>query len=198
MFGPTIQPTLSAVLLKWRLSQYVSSTDIQKMYLLRNKHDKRGVVTKIFPIRETNKSNRLLSAFHPSHEEKRHAHTLFTVVKKLNAIEFWVKYSQSQHFPMDLKNLRNGKPVHVKSKIRNLLPTLDQHGAMRVQVRLKHALMPFAQKHPYIIHGKSTLAMARLIINEAHIKTLHSGTTLAYIRKRFWITNSRNVARFLI
>lgn len=64
--------------------------------------------------------------------------------------------------------------------------------------RLRDALLPENEKHPYILPYKHHVT--DLVIRHSHAATLHGGTalTLNFVRKNFWIVNGRNAVRFNI
>lgn len=94
--------------------------------------------------------------------------------------------------------LKQQKEVLKGSPIATLTPYLDREGLIRVGGRINNATIPYEQKHPVIIPASTDLA--KLIIQDAHISTLHGGitTTIAYIRKKYWIPQLKKSARAAI
>lgn len=76
-----------------------------------------------------------------------------------------------------------------------LNPFLDKYGILRVGGRLENSYVPEYSKHPIIISGESHLA--KLIVADAHEKTLHGGQqlTCSYIRSKYWILRLKNTVK---
>ena len=87
--------------------------------------------------------------------------------------------------------------MRTKSKILKLYQFLH-NDILHVGGRCATAERPDEAMYPQIVPQKS--ALARLIIHNAHLKTLHGGTiqTIAEIRTRFWIPACRNQVRKVI
>lgn len=83
----------------------------------------------------------------------------------------------------------------LKHPFASLCPFLDKHGFLKVGGRLQNAHIDAEQKHPLILPAKSHFT--RLIISDAHLKTMHSGcqNALNYIRHRFWIVRGKNAVK---
>lgn len=103
----------------------------------------------------------------------------------------WIRVIQRQEFQEELHQLEQGAPLASRSKLLRLTPFLDPQGLLRVGGRLKHAALPFWEKHPVILPRKGHFT--ELLIDEAHRRTLHGGAqlTLAALRQRYWILGGR-------
>lgn len=112
-----------------------------------------------------------------------------------NAFRFWIASTQSHHFANDIKRLKRNETVKNCSKLIRLTPFLDDNGILRVGGRLHNSILPFDERHPMIMPADGAVTV--LIIANAHLQVLHGGTqsTLAYIRRRFWIIAARNKVR---
>lgn len=68
-----------------------------------------------------------------------------------------------------------------------LNPFIDSEGIFRVGGRLKNSQLPYQQRHPVILTSGHHLT--RLIIRNAHQRTLHGGIQqmLALLRTQYWI-----------
>ncbi|XP_054278702.1 uncharacterized protein LOC128997139 [Macrosteles quadrilineatus] len=120
------------------------------------------------------------------------AYTPYLTPKELNdSLLFWTGFVQNQAFIEEFKLLKMNKPVHQSSKLYNFNPFFDHDKLIRVGGRLQNASIEYDTKHPFILPKDSLLS--KLIINDAHIRTLHSGTTntLSKVRQRFWILGGR-------
>ncbi|XP_039306398.1 uncharacterized protein LOC113005704 [Solenopsis invicta] len=110
---------------------------------------------------------------------------------------FWLKYIQRDSFPLDRHALRSGKPLASKSSLNLLTPFLDEEELIRVGGRLAHAPLPFTTKHPIVL---TSHPLVELIVQNAHLRSLHAGTqlTLNVLRQEFWLLRGRSVVRAAI
>ncbi|XP_025997293.2 uncharacterized protein LOC113005679 [Solenopsis invicta] len=110
---------------------------------------------------------------------------------------FWLKYIQRDSFPLDRHALRSGKPLASKSSLNLLTPFLDEEELIRVGGRLAHAPLPFTTKHPIVL---TFHPLVELIVQNAHLRSLHAGTqlTLNVLRQEFWLLRGRSVVRAAI
>ncbi|RVE40250.1 hypothetical protein evm_015100 [Chilo suppressalis] len=109
-----------------------------------------------------------------------------------------IKYIQANEFETDLINLKNKGHVQHKSKIAPLHPFLDDHGIIRVGGRLNYSNLNSSAKHPVILSSHSRFT--DLIVEQAHLTTLHGGPrlTLSFIREKYWVVSGmRTVKRIL-
>lgn len=111
---------------------------------------------------------------------------------------FWVKTVQEVWFKEEIALLKKGKTLPRSNAMLRLTPFLDKFGLLRVGGRLHFAKLDPEAKHPPILPRSSSLT--RLIIEDAHIRTLHGGTqaTLSCLRQRFWILGGRVPVRSFI
>ena len=82
------------------------------------------------------------------------------------------------------------------SKIRNLVPFIDEAGMVRATGRLeKSELFTYEQKHPVILPKNHKVS--ELIVQQAHKDVYHSGYSrvVAEVRKKYWIVGVRCMAR---
>lgn len=108
-----------------------------------------------------------------------------------NAKQVWIRHEQERYYSIEINLIKQGRALPAKSSILSLKPMLDDTGVLRVQGRLKHALLPFTTKHPIILHSKS--AFTKLNIRQAHFRAKHGGLqlTLRTIRDEFWIVRGK-------
>ncbi|XP_018375208.1 PREDICTED: uncharacterized protein LOC108768973 [Trachymyrmex cornetzi] len=118
-----------------------------------------------------------------------------TVAELENAMTILVSLAQYRDFGNDIRSLESCGQVSKTSKLRSLVPFLDDHNVMRVGGRLSNAPFPYAQKYPIILPSKHPLT--RLIILHEHYKHLHAGlqALLAAIRVHFWPLHARGTAK---
>jgi hypothetical protein len=115
-----------------------------------------------------------------------------TVEEMENTTHKLIKITQSIHFREELQSIRSHGRVLKKSLLHTLCPTLDSKGILRVGGRIEKANLPFETKHPIILPDKSNFT--RLIVLDAHIRTLHGGplVMLNYIRSKYFIVRGRS------
>lgn len=112
----------------------------------------------------------------------------FIDAKELKTAEYLiVKLEQQQMFTKQFKALKEGK----KEKLKDQLGLYLDDDLIRCAEPYKNFQMPKEKKYPVLISHRGELA--RLIINEAHIRSMHMGlqTTLNEVRQRWWITKGR-------
>ena len=102
-----------------------------------------------------------------------------------------VRLSQQQDFEADINRLRQSLPIQRGNPLRALSPFLDDDQVLRVGGRLTHSQLPYDEKHPVILSGRSHLG--RLLIDWAHLRALHAGfrVTYAYAIQRAWLIGGR-------
>lgn len=105
---------------------------------------------------------------------------------------------QQQEFKDDLKTIQGGQPLKKNKTISTLDPFIDEDGLLRVGGRLQNSELPYNQKHPILLPYNHHVTS--LIIQDAHLKTLHGGNklTLAYLRQRYWIISGKRKVKSLI
>lgn len=81
------------------------------------------------------------------------------------------------------------------SKLRRLSPFQDDNGIIRVGGRLRHATIPYAQKHPILLPRSHRLT--NLLIDDFHKQHKHPGATTlqTIISQQYWIISGRQVIR---
>ena len=115
-----------------------------------------------------------------------------TVQEINDTLRVCVKATQEHYFETEIRDLKSAsKCVPKKSQLHSLSPFLDDNGLLRVGGRINQASVEYEKKHPLIMPSESHLT--RLIILDAHYKTLHGGPQimLNYLRSKFWIMRAR-------
>ncbi|KAL0810597.1 hypothetical protein ABMA28_010714 [Loxostege sticticalis] len=120
---------------------------------------------------------------------------LVTIEETDKTLELCIKQVQEFEFGEEIRHLRLHGFVPKKSVLHNLVPILDQNGLLRVGGRITQASVSFEKQHPIIIPEKSHLA--KLLVADAHIKTLHGGpqVILNFLRSKYWILRVRSLAK---
>lgn len=108
------------------------------------------------------------------------------------------RLSQLEGYPLEIEALMRGKPLRASSPLISLTPFIDSDGVMRVGGRIQDAPVPYAQRHPIILSRHTHVA--QLIIEAAHLRTLHGGVDLTRtsLLQRFWIPRSRPLVKKLL
>ena len=140
----------------------------------------------VFFLVTFSKNHRFNSTFCRVRKLNRHVPNLRTnkrflllPVSELNiAMNTLTQLSQKMFFPQDCKMLALGKPVMKNSPLLSLRPFLDPVGCIRVRGRIQRSFLSYEEKHPLVL-SKFT-HISRLLINNAHILTLHGGTQLTH------------------
>ena len=109
-----------------------------------------------------------------------------------------IKLTQYQDCSEEITRLQEKLNVNKKSPIVKLQPFLDDKGCLRVGGRLRHAPLPFEQKHPLIISHRNIIA--RRLIEYEHLRLLHAGPqlVLASVRTRYWITSGKGFVKGIL
>lgn len=111
-----------------------------------------------------------------------------------NALFWWLRIVQREAFTEDWHRLQRGKEVQGASILSSYLPSAawcDKEQLIRVGGRLRHANLARDARHPIVLPSKHRFTW--LVVNDAHLRTMHGGCqlTLQFIRNRFWIIHGR-------
>ncbi len=111
---------------------------------------------------------------------------------------YWIRIAQEETYFEEIKSLRNNKEISKKSKILKLNPFIDENYLLRLKGRLQESGLSYNERHPIILPKKSELA--KKLIWNAHEQVKHSGinSTLAEIRKMYWIIQARQRIKAII
>ena len=129
-------------------------------------------------------------------KDVRCSHTIHITVHDIEtALSICIKIAQNLNFSEELIQLSRQLDVKGKSKLLSLNPILDHNGIMRVGGRLRHANISESMRHPIILSHASPLS--KLIVSDAHIRTLHGGPQLMlnFIRSKYWILGIKNLVK---
>lgn len=125
-------------------------------------------------------------------QDERKVWPKFITVDEINqSLQMCIRQVQGFAFNEDIKQLKSPGRVAKKSAIYCLHPFLDQNGIVRVGGRISQANVSYDQRHPIILPAKSHLT--RLLISDAHIKTLHGGPQLMlnHIKSKYWVLRGK-------
>ena len=102
-----------------------------------------------------------------------------------------IRTSQRSAFRDEIDALSKNSNALLQNKLQRLNPFLDNDGLLRVGGRLKHAVLPFSQRHPIILPKSHTTT---LIIEQEHRRQLHAGVqaTLYAVRRTYWPIDGRS------
>ncbi|KAL0811523.1 hypothetical protein ABMA28_009914 [Loxostege sticticalis] len=99
-----------------------------------------------------------------------------------NALFVIIKCDQQKHYEKEFACVKANKPV--KGSLSALNPFVDKNGLLRVGGRLENSQLPYAQKHPVILHENLLHAGPKLL--------------LASLNNKFWLINAvREIKRVI-
>ncbi|XP_055912003.1 uncharacterized protein LOC129946017 [Eupeodes corollae] len=125
-----------------------------------------------------------------------HLIELLTTSELQNATFNCIRAAQKQMFPEEIQNLI--KHPSSSKHFGSLHPFIDRNGILRVGGRLQNSNLQFEQQHPVIL--KPEHVFSKLLIWEAHEKTLHGGLQqmVTNLRTKYWILNlKRSVKKYI-
>lgn len=115
-----------------------------------------------------------------------------SLVELKEAEMYHIKKSQLESYPFEIRALLNNQAVSSKSKIRDLMPFLDEYGVMKMKGRIECSPQATTDmKMPMIIDRKHKVT--HLILQEFHERFHHQfqETVVNEVRTRFWIPQLR-------
>ncbi|XP_046145664.1 uncharacterized protein LOC123988949 [Osmia bicornis bicornis] len=115
--------------------------------------------------------------------------------ERASALRAALRVSQQAYFGEELSHLQGHRELKRSSPLASLRPFLDEQGLLRVGGRLANALLPFDERHPYLVSRNCPLAT--LLVRDAHLRTLHGGPQLtrSHMVRQFWILRGRSLVR---
>ena len=107
----------------------------------------------------------------------------------------WDRYVQEKCYADVIKNIRLGRRCNLKEQL-NLI--IDDHGLLRCRGRYENAELTQGARCPKLL--SATEYYTRLIIEDCHYKTMHSGVsqTLAQTRMGYWIPQGRSQVKKVV
>lgn len=102
-----------------------------------------------------------------------------------------IKSVQAESFELEMKCLRDNKPLPTSNTLLKLDPFIDEDGLLRVGGRIHLSSVPENEKHPIILPQKHHFT--KLLIKHVHNEVKHGGLglTVQKIRQNYWIINAR-------
>lgn len=134
----------------------------------------------------------------PFHSQESEPQSLaLTAAECSLARKFWLKQIQADLFSPEIIALSNDRALLSNSAILSLTPFVDSDGLLRVGGRLRHAAVPQRTRQPVILAAHP---LVRLLIEQAHQRSLHAGLqlTLSTLRQEFWILRARTLVKAAI
>ncbi|XP_062538988.1 uncharacterized protein LOC134207280 [Armigeres subalbatus] len=130
-------------------------------------------------------------------DKVNHRNGFLSTAEIKDATLLLVKLAQQEHFAQDLAEISRNGQVKSNSRLKSLFPILV-NGVIRVGGRLRHAPVPYDQRHPMILPDKHRLT--EMVMVYYHRKLLHAGPQLlaAVVRERFWPLRIRNLSRRVV
>ena len=121
--------------------------------------------------------------------------SLITATELKQAEHYLVGRSQARTFPADLQALLHGHALPASSRLKALVPFIDQEKLLRVGGRLCHSNLTLSQQHPLITDSKDIFI--HLLFNHMHICLGHCGPSLLLtsVGSRFHILGARRLSR---
>ena len=117
-------------------------------------------------------------------------------MEELNqAIMYWIRMIQKDHFSDEYKALCKKVRLPTSSPLLSLRPFLDDMGLIRVGGRQQNSKLIYNSQHPLILHRNHPIC--KLIIHSEHLRLLHAGPLLvaASLNRCFHIIGGRRVVR---
>ncbi|XP_070155815.1 uncharacterized protein [Polyergus mexicanus] len=87
---------------------------------------------------------------------------------------YWIRSVQSAYFSSELTIIASGAHLSKSHPLAKFTAFIDHSGILRIGGRLRHSQLDPECKHSAILPRDSYLS--RLIISDAHLRTLHGGT----------------------
>lgn len=131
-------------------------------------------------------------------KDKRSLENYITQEEMEGILQSCIKYYQDLVYRKDIEAIKKEGRVKKRSTLASLSPFLDKNGVMKVEGRLQKADALESFKHPIII--PQNVHLAKLLIKEAHTKTLHGGiqAMMVYIRSKYWVIGLKSAVRKFI
>ncbi|XP_075990161.1 uncharacterized protein LOC142985798 [Anticarsia gemmatalis] len=114
--------------------------------------------------------------------------TIYLTKKEIDeAMERCIKRCQEEELAEELEELKDKGCLAKGKSLKSLNLFFDAKGIIRIGGRLEMSQLEFNEKHPILIPKES--ALTKLLIADAHKKTMHGGPQLmmTYLRSMYWI-----------
>lgn len=102
------------------------------------------------------------------------------------ALLYWIGIAQKCYYSQEIRAFKKKVELPTNSPLRNFAPFVDERGLIHVGGRLENMEAGYEHKHQIFVPPESTIG--KLLIRNAHLRTLHGGNsvTKAFLRQRFW------------
>ncbi|XP_015524649.2 uncharacterized protein LOC107227884 [Neodiprion lecontei] len=113
-------------------------------------------------------------------------------------LTYLMRIPQKAFFSAELQSLKQGQKIAPNSIILRLSPELKSDGLLHVGGRLQNSYLTDEEKHPIILPTNNHIA--KLLVAQAHKKTLHGGPTVvqSHLNRKFWLVRGRNFIRKVV
>ncbi|XP_046472523.1 uncharacterized protein [Neodiprion pinetum] len=113
-------------------------------------------------------------------------------------LTYLMRIPQKAFFSAELQSLKQGQKIAPDSIILRLSPELKSDGLLHVEGRLQNSYLTYEEKHPIILPTNNHIA--KLLVAQAHKKTLHGGPTVvqSHLNRKFWLVRGRNFIRKVV
>lgn len=122
-------------------------------------------------------------------------HGIISVQEQQDALTLLIRTVQNETFQDEMDCLSTSSATRRSSLVRQLKLYLDENGILRSAGRIHNAPLEDTTKYPILLPTHHRLTS--LIVNDAHLRTFHSGlnSTISYIQQKYWIPRSRQCVK---
>mgnify|MGYP002649723710 CR=1 FL=1 len=108
-----------------------------------------------------------------------------------------MKLLQQQQFPRELERLTAGRPVHERSRIRQLNPFVDEWGLIRSRRPAQPQAVDWETRHPILLPPHQ---LVRDLVREEHRKLGHAGeaNTRSHLAQYYHILGARQLIKSVV
>ncbi|XP_059053907.1 uncharacterized protein LOC131848156 [Achroia grisella] len=128
--------------------------------------------------------------------QQRQSTTFLSTQELAGALKTCIKICQKQNFHEEIAQInKNIEYSTVKGPLKSLNPFIDSSGVLRVGGRLEKSQLNLDAKHPILLPKNSPFT--KLIIADAHTKTLHGGPQLmlSFIGTKYYILSAKYLVK---
>ncbi|XP_043469877.1 uncharacterized protein LOC122503416 [Leptopilina heterotoma] len=152
------------------------------------------LITRFSNLRRLLGTMALVRRWSPSRKHLLHQ-SIISARELDTALDHLIRVEQSQAFSVELNALRKNLPLPSTSRLASLNPYVDDTRILRLGGRIRNASLPVGSRFPIILPKDGLLA--KLLIQQSHIDTLHGGAQLMLqnLRSRYWILQARQAAK---
>ena len=160
-------------------------------------HSTSQVLSPIIPLNRNSDFHhlKLITAWVIRCRKKSTTTDCLSIEELRHAENYWIKYSLSDCFEVEVKRIAKGKQLPFKSNLHPLNPIIGTSGLLHVGGHQDDHNLTYAHRYPVTLQGKCQLT--RLIIHHDHLQLLQAGPILltASLNRRFYIMGVRRYVR---